>query len=272
MLEVGHVALQFLRRPKHPSVRIPEPVKGFTPHVAFDADAFEVEAAVDLRGDTKGARLGWTQLQVTDINRALYKGATPDAGHVTVFRDRSTKAMARLCRDVSFANDVFTCPPGTRDGLGYTPQRPLNLDLTPVRAPATVRVSHADKPGDGWFIEWDNERTKRPNYLAWVLIEMQFCAVLLLRQPGGRLDQLKHFYWSLKWEARFEPALAGGKVTGVRQVGGDANNRATFQPFIDGPVTDSRLAEMIAARSGQTCNERAYLRNNNPEEHHYTRW
>ncbi|RYF13435.1 MAG: hypothetical protein EOO77_15515 [Oxalobacteraceae bacterium] len=272
MLEVGRVALQFLRHPKAPSIRIPEPPKGMTPYVMFDSDAFEVEAAVDLRGDAKGARIGWTQLQTADVNRALYKGTTPDAGRVTVFRDRSTRAMARLCRDVSFASDVFTCPSNTTKGLGYTSLRPLNLDLTSVHFPATVRVSHADKPTDGWFTEVDNDRTRRQNYLAWVLIDMQFCAVLLLKQPGGRIEQLKHFYWGLKWEARFEPIVHNGKVGGVRQVGGGANNRATFKPFVDGPVTDPQLAALIAAPTGQTCNDRAYLRNNNPEVRNFAHW
>jgi hypothetical protein len=274
MLEVSNVALQFLRHPKPPTVRIETP-SGTIPYVIFDADPFEIEASVTLRGasaDTAGPRLGWTQLQTLDVNRAAYRGQTSAAGRVEVFRDRSTKAMGNLCRDVSFASDVFTCPAGTRRGLGYTPRHAMNIDLGKERIPGTVLVSHADKPGDAYFTQYDNERTRQPNYLTWVMIEMQFCVVLLLKHRDGRLQQLKHFNWGLKLEDRFEPVLQGKTVASVRRIGTGVNNRVTFKPFIDGPVTDGNIAALIAAPTGMTCNERAYLRNNNPQVRQHSSW
>ena len=272
MLEVGHVGLQFLRRPKPPSVRITEATKDFGAYAMFDADAFEVEAAVALRGDGTGARLGWTQLQTLDVDRALYRGLTPDAGRVQVWRERSKAATAPLCRDVSSASDVFTAPAGAKTALGYTPRHPFNVALTPVHLPATVPVSHGDKPG-GWYAALqDNDRTRKPNYLSWALIEMRFCVVLLLQHKNGRVEQLKHFYWSLKWEDRFEPVKGGGEITTVRRISGDDGHKMAFKQFVDGPVTDGRLAALIAAKTTQTCNKRAELRYNNPEVHHYARW
>lgn len=271
MLEVGHVDLQFLRRPKPPSVRIEVPDRSAS-YVAFDADAFEVEAAVALRGDGTGARIGWTQLQTLEVDRAVYRGLTPDAGKVHVFRDRSKLGGVGPCRDVSFATDVFTAPPGTQRALGYTPLRPLNVALTAARLPGTVRVSHGDKPGQWYDALRDNDRTNKPNYLSWALVEMRFCAVLILQHKGGRLEQLKHFKWSLRWEDRFEPVRANGKVATVRRVGGATGNRIAFEPFRDGPVTDGRLASLIAASTAQTCNKRGELRYNTPEVHNYASW
>ena len=271
-LEVDRVGMQFLRRPKAPSVRIGDPIPGVGPYVSFDADALEVEAAVGLRGNAIGARLGWTQLQSVDVNRALFRGLTREAGRVEVLRDQSKMATSRLCRDVSFASDVFTCPPGTQRGLGYTPQRPMNLDLTSVHLPGTVRVSHADKPSEGYIATQQNDRTKRPNYLAWALVEMQFCAVLLLKHRDHRLVQLGHFTWGLRWENRFEPVIQGRKVTNIRRTSGDSGNTVTVKPFVDRPVTDVRFAALINATNSQTCNERAYLRNNNPVVHQHLSW
>lgn len=270
MLEVGKVDLRFLRYPKQPSIRIEEPV-GSDAYAMFDADAFEVGAAVDLRGDGTGARLGWTQLQTVDIDRAMYRGLTPAAGKVEICRDCSTSAPAKLCRDVSFANDVFTAPPGTQVGLGYTPQQPLNVALTSARLPGTVHVSHADKPAAWNQVVYYNGVTRHPNYLASALVEMEFCAVLLLKHKDGRLQQLAHFYWSLSWKNRFE-LVKHGQKTSVRRISGDEGNRITFKPFIDGPVTDAYLAALIATPTGQTCNKRAELRYNHPQVHQSAHW
>ena len=275
MLKIGEVGLTFLKRPKRPTIRVETPGKGALSYASFDADAFEVEAAVELigsRSDGKGARLGWTQIQTVDVNRAVYKGATTEAGRTEVNRDRSTSAAGSLCRDVMSATDVFTCPPGTQRGLGYTPQKPMNFALDAVPIPSKVRVSHADKPGEGYLVEFENDRTRRINYLAWAKVEMQFCAVLILKRRDGSIEQLSHFYWSLNWEDRFEPLRRGSDVTGIRAVGAGDRNAMTFKPFVKGPVPDGRLQALITAAKVQTCNDRAYLRNNDPETVFHSRW
>lgn len=272
MLEVDKVSMQFVRRPKPPTVSIGASIPGVGPYASFEADAFEIEGIVSLRGRAAGARLGWTQIQTLDVNRAHFRGLTRDAGRIEMLRDESKAAISSMCRDVSVSSDVFTCPAGTRRGLGYTPRGPMNIDLTPMRTPGILRVSHADKPGEGYIATQRNDRTRQPNYLSWALIEMQFCAVLLMKQQDGALVQLGHFTWGLRWEDRFEPIVHGSSFAGIRRTTGDEGNKVSFQPFVVGPVDDARLARLISAPNAQTCNERAYLRNNHPVLRQHSTW
>lgn len=226
----------------------------------FTCDFFEIVAEVDLQGGATetgaGYRLGFTQLQWIETNRATYNSLTRGDGWSEVKRDRPPARAAQACRDVASSTDPFTYPTGSQPLQGYAPQNLLNVDLATVSGfPKTVKVSHADSPSDSWPIHRINSHTGKPNYLEWAQLEFHFCTVLLVRRPDGTFHQVKHFYWNVHWNVNFIIVpVAGSSGATVSPLPSSGKNVMNFGPFIEGAATDARFGSLITAAYVTTCN------------------
>lgn len=226
----------------------------------FTCDFFEVVADVDFTGGAHetgaGYRLGYTQLQWIETNRATYSGLAKTDGWSEVKRDRPPARLAQACRDVMLSNDPFSYPAGSKPLNGYTPHHFLNVDLAGVSGfPKSVQVSHADSPSDRYPLQRLNVRTGKSNFLDWVQMEFHFCTVLMVKRQDGSYHQLKHFYWNVHWNANFVATAAfGGIGATVRFVPSAHKNVMNFGPFIEGAVSDVRFAALVSAPSVTTCN------------------
>ena len=226
----------------------------------FTCDFFEAVAEVDLQGGPSetgaGYRLGYTQLQWIETNRATYSGLTKADGWSEVKRDRPPARPAQACRDVALSTDPFTYPPGSQPLQGYAPQNLLNIDLATVTTlPTTIKVSHADSPSDSWPTRRMNTKTNKPNFLDWAQLEFHFCSVLLIRRKDGTFHQLKCFYWNVHWNVNFTIApTAGATGATVSPVASSRKNVMNFGPIIEGAVTDHRFAALVSAANVSTCN------------------
>jgi len=258
MFHVRESHLRFVVRPTTTAVTIVPP-GGAGALAMFISPFFEVEGQVSFAqppAKAAGCRLGFTQLQWIETNRATFRGIGRGDGWSMLKRDRAPARPAQACRDVAFANDVFSYPPGAQGLVGYMPRHKLDLDLgTMVPLPTALFVSHADAPRDIFPTFRRNGRTGKLNYLDWAQLEFHFCTVMLLRRNDGTLHQLKHFYWNVHWNANFTASPGQGSAPAtVRPLPSAGRNIYNFGRVIDGAVTDSRFAALIGQAVTPTCN------------------
>jgi hypothetical protein len=195
-----------------------------------------------------GWTLGFLQVEWIDTNWTYYRGQSDTDGSIFFQRARPPARPAVACRDVDPPGEIF-----------YT--SPMDLATVPSGAglPITLRVDHSDQPQDRCDVVVTNSKTGKPNLLHEAQLEFLFCTVLTVRDPAMKYHHLSHFYWNVRWRARFEPTSfanprAPWTVTPI--VGGQGHS---IGPVKSGGPNDHRFAKILTDPSVPACNAIAAL-------------
>lgn len=209
------------------------------------------------RGETSAA--GWTvgflQAEWVDTSWGLYRGARHDDGSVFVQRSRPPARPCQACIDTTGPDQPFYGNPATDK-----PRRPVGggnvapfVAPVPVGAALPLKVSalHSDSPFTAFDWQWTNRATGQPNLLKEAQWEMNFCTVLVARDPQGTMHMLRGFYWNVACQAAF-PAHPGLTIKGRSLPRG---THATVGRIFAGPPTDPRFLSVLTRPQRMTCND-----------------
>lgn len=226
--------------------------------------SLQMEGAVDLNGQnasntnaadpSKGWTLGVIQLQYVDTNWGYYRGEVNHDGSMFVQRGHS-----QACRDTINFGAIFldnNPPPPNYRFPGFFPKdlydqfETLPNELFPVY----MGISFSDAPTVTYKTVLQNTRTRQPNYLREMQAEFLFCSILSLKSPAGDYQHLKHVYWNVRWQSRFEPVnpqMPGGPL---RQIPVERGTGAKVGPVYEGGPIDRRFVNIITQAALQ-CND-----------------
>ena len=138
--------------------------------------------------------------------------------------------------------------------------------------PSVLTARHFDKPAEVFPLQRVNTLTTQPNFLREAQLEFMFCAILVLISPTGTVHQLSHFYWNVRWQARFLPsnfANLGAAWTINPMPGGQG---AAASRVFGGSSDDSRFRRVITAGAAPHCNLVAANASNSPNLREARTW
>lgn len=251
------------------------------PVIRCSSTPLQFTGAVDLIGEnasngnaadpSKGWTLGVIQLQFIDTNWGYYRGAVNEHGSMFVQRGRPA-----ACRDTINFGAIFIDnnipPPGYRSP-GIFPQKLYDQfeTLPDEYFPVYMGISFSDAPTATYKTVLTNTRTQQPNYLRESQMEFHFCSILSLKTPAGSYRHLKHIYWNVRWQSRFEPInprMPGGPLCTVPV--GQATAANVSHVYEGGPI-DRRFAHIITQPALQ-CNDVADRAYNQPDIQYAPVW
>ena len=215
----------------------------------FDSDGFIAIGTACIRGDQVGEiagyTLGWIQCQLMETNWAIYRGLNEDDGSVLL--KYGWKPPMPVCRDTREKNAILYDAAYDSGGA--------NRFVVPKGLKEVVMACEfRDYPDDNFPIQQPNSLTKRPNFLQEAMVEVYFCTVLTLQEPGGPFQHLKHVYWNVRWHYSFTPPDAKGNP-GVQLVKGqDAGKVCDVQ---NGAPTDPQILDKLTDSKATNCNVRS---------------
>lgn len=230
------------------------------PVMRCTSTSLQFTGAVDLIGEnasngnaadpSKGWTLGVIQLQFVETNWAYYRGATNSDGSAFVQRARPPARLNQACRDTINFGAIFVDnnipPPGYRSP-GIFPSRLYDQfeTLPNEYFPVYMGIKFSDAPTATYKTLLTNTRTNKPNYLRESQVEFLFCSILSLKTPAGNYQHLKHIYWNVRWQSRFEPInprMPGGPLCAIPV---DRGTAATVSPVYEGGPMDRRFVHII---------------------------
>jgi hypothetical protein len=209
------------------------------------------DAQVTVEGDPgdnlAGWRFGFIQILRLETNWAYYRGQFNKHGSLFLQRGRCPGLTGRACLDKEEWPGFFYSKNSTTD-----PFQP-----TPVGFPVTVSVTGwNDAPGDDFRLREKNSLTGKVNFLREAQMGMLFCTLFSAQDPAGKLHHLAHFYWNVRWEARFQPADFTDPLGVAWHVhptpGGNGRN---VSHVFQGAPSDRRFMDVLLVPPVLTCNE-----------------
>ena len=262
---------------------------GVSPPVLFGAEARFSSTGIILSGQVTllgnaphlpGAWwAGFIQVEWVETNWAYYRGKDKVDGSLLVQMGRAPARLRQACRDTLDApvrqpvNGIFYGPPN------YVWPATSNARYQESAAPGTVPVTlnprHRDFPFDQKPLVRRNAKTGKVNFLSEVQLEFHFCTMLAVRDEAGLFAILKHLYWNLRWQAKFEPSnfamaasAAGWKPPTVEALGTGANVGVIH----DGRPLDARFGGVVTALQASNCNAVANAAERNPIIRESNQW
>lgn len=233
----------------------------------FSCQGLLLDGQVDLAGDAAdnptGWSLGYIQLEWVETNWAAYRGRTNNDGSIFVQMARGPARPRQACRDTldnpaQPVNDIFYGPPGIFNVGGVN----VNYQDTPTTGPfpLTLLANHRDFPGETKAATRRNNTTGAVNFLQEVQLEFLFCVLLAIRDPSvpPNFTILKHLYWNVRWQFRFQPVDFANAATSTAAWGtpvsvAGATGAATAKVHSGSP-NDPRFASVIFAPQSSNCN------------------
>lgn len=211
----------------------------------FDSHPMGASGEVRLRGESGDSPAGWTlgfvQVQWIETNWVYYRGRQNDHGSLFLQRGRPPARSTQACRDThrSPVNDIWYSPPdnGTTSGFSHE-----------------LICSIYDKPVESCRLAERNSQTDTDNYLHECQLGFAFCTALVLRTPTGSFQQLAHFYWNVRWQARFEPTLGPAGPANWR-ITPNPGYRAGLSRVFMGAVRDPRFDAILTQPQTQNCQQ-----------------
>ena len=210
-----------------------------------------------------GWTFGWMQAEWCETNWAHYRGERDAHGSSFLQRGRAPARTSRACRDSIVAGAAIY----NTVSAGHS----VNLTAT-TALPLAATAQHFDKPAELFPLQRVNSMTTQPNFLREAQLEFMFCAVLVLNSPAGVVHQLAHFYWNVRWQARFLPssftnlaapwsihAIAGGQGAAASRV-------------FSGTSNDRRFNHVMVAGGAPNCNVVAGNASTNPNIREARTW
>jgi hypothetical protein len=236
----------------------------------FSSDPLQFNGQATLEGDNNAdSSADWTlgviQIEWMETNWGYYRGQANNHGSALVRRARRPIEFHHPCRDTitkgAFLIDNRPAPPGAPvAGALYDRYQTVAGQSFPI----DMALRFYDAPTASYEPMLRNDRTQQQNFLREVQVEYQFCTILTLLSPTGAFRHLKHFYWNVRWQTRFEPLIAAmpnGPLCPTPVPGG---NSAAVSPIYDGRPTDGRFADIITLPTAKNCREEADYTSNNP--------
>jgi hypothetical protein len=144
----------------------------------------------------RGWRLGWIQLQTSEVNWAYYEGRELGSGSTLMCYDREPVRTPAICRDGSFEGGIwYRAAKSGEDDVSV-------FDVTGTeRLPLEMSAIHGDMPSNEFLLEHENTITKVTNHLRVCELKLHFCTVLTLKKQDAHYNViytfLKHFEWSV---------------------------------------------------------------------------
>lgn len=251
-------SIRITRRPHRPAVGLIPPLRVF-----LESDGnMEAVGSVTFAGrhgekSPAGWTVGFLQAQWIDTSWGLYRGNRREDGSVFVQRSRPPARPCQSCIDTTGPHQIFY---GNSNPKIDKPRKPVGGGkvtpfVSPVPAgaalPLEISALHSDHPFTSF--EWDrvNGVTGQVNQLREAQWEMNFCTVLVARDPQGKMHMLRGFYWNVACQATIPdhpqitlhgPALAQGTHAIVGHV-------------FAGPPTDPRFLSALTRPQTMTCND-----------------
>jgi hypothetical protein len=146
-------------------------------------------------GTTGGLEFGFLQIQENLGTWFDYVGATPADGSIRLLVTEPPAMPKKLSLD---SHDLEQCRP-------FTHGQPGRWDFnTPV-----VTVNSSDHPCVKVLKKMTNSTTGKANYLRGLTDKRKYWTILAIKD-GTSYQFLRHFTWSVSWEATFK--WAGGKT------------------------------------------------------------
>lgn len=287
MLRISGSKIRVLKPGLHAYVRV-EPNSVF---VSCVCDWHEFEGDVSFLGEVdhpgKVVQIGFSQLLVVQTNRAEYRGRLPSHGSIIERRDIPPALKPGASRDNLVAGSRFGFPidweDGSPIGIGnptvmaggpnkfttrYTCRMLMYNDMLPGNI---EQVSYSDSPLET-FLQWRiNTLTNRTCSLHSLLVEQQFVTVLVVLDDKKQFHQLKHLYWNVHWDARFDVVGTAGKETLKPLING-RNTRVVLGPVLDGAPADARFRHLVTAPYAPTANDAISYAANHPVLQHRPTW
>jgi hypothetical protein len=198
--------------------------------------------------DPAGWTLGVIQLMWIDTFWAYYRGQR-DADGSLLLQFSPAGWPNRGCRDTIAVPAVFNDDYPGFDRTVVTPGTAL---------PKLMSAQLWDQPGRRLPLTRVNSLTRSSNFLREVQCELHFCTTLSLLSPAGAYQHLKHIYWNLHWQGRFQPT----DFTNVQNswsttlIGGTDGNAVNISSAADGAPTDRRFTSILTAPGATNCNVR----------------
>ncbi len=210
-----------------------------------------------------GWKFGWMQAEWCETNWAHYRGQSDAHGSSFLQRGRAPARTSRACRD--------SITPGAAIYNTVTAGHSVNLTAT-TPIPSVLTAQHYDKPAEFFPLTRVNSMTTKPNFLREAQLEFMFCAVLVLISPSGVVHQLSHFYWNVRWQARFLPSsftnLAAAWTINVNPGGQGAAASRVF----GGTSHDHRFSHIMVSGAAPNCNVVAGSASSNPNIREARSW
>jgi len=203
--------------------------------------------------------IGFIQAQWIETNWGYYRGQSNNDGSAFYQRARPPARPAQGCRDtLGPVTDVF---------YGTQPRFRAPIPVGPYMPghPIVASATHEDQPSDVFPMTVTNNLTHQPNYLAEAELEFHFCTVLVVQDPKGHFHQLKHFYWNVHWQYRFNPRGFPPTAANTTIVPVAAGIGAHVSSVFEGQVIDRRFSNLLTSRHEVlSCNNMAANEENNP--------
>ncbi len=212
----------------------------------FDSTPMGASGEVRLRGDAGDSPAGWTlgfvQVQWIETNWVFYRGQQRDHGSLFLQRGRPPARRTQACRDthLSPVNDIWYSPPDNGTTSSFFQE---------------LACSIYDKPVESCWLVERNSLANQDNYLSECQLGFAFCTVLVLRSPSGSFQQLAHFYWNVRWQARFRPSAFGQPVPQQWRITPNPGYRAGLSHVFGGAVSDRRFAGILTSPQTQNCQQ-----------------
>ncbi len=198
-----------------------------------------------------GWTLGLIQLQWIETNWGYYRGRANTDGSCMLQRARPPARPTQGCRDTLAVGAIFV---DNNPGLDRT------TAAAGARFPIGMTANFFDAPSDQFPLTRVNSLTRQTNFLHEAQLEFHFCTVLSLRNPAGVFQHLKHFYWNVHWQARFEPSNFGNLAAPwvITRAAGALGNKANVSHHVaDGAPNDRRFTPIMTAPAAPNCNATA---------------
>jgi hypothetical protein len=234
---------------QRPRVNLPA-VNGSS--MLFTSTPLIADGTCSLTGESGDDPAGWTlgiiQLQWVETNWGYYRGAVNSDGSCFVQRARPPARPAQACRDTMVPGAVLV--DNSISGRDKTVV-PRGTSL-PVRLSARL----SDDPIEYFDLSRTNSRTGRLNYLQEVQLEFHFCTILTLVSPDRRYEHLKHLFWNVHWQARFERSSASSPTAswGIHATRGHRANSANVAAVVSGGPNDHRFRGVLTTPAAPNCN------------------
>ena len=232
----------------------PPPAMYSAGYMLFTCKGLIADGKCTIAGLTTDNPAGWTlgmiQLQWIQTDWAYYRGQTNLHGDSFLQFARPPARSTQVCRDTVKPGAIFA---------DLDPVNGRTIARAGAPFPIEMKAQLRDKPMFNYQLTHKNKDTGMPNFLSEAQIDFHFCTVLSLRKPEPRQEpiaetyiHLKHFFWNLRWQARFQPGNYGD-LTKPWTITPIELKADVSDVIYDGGPTDEKFTRSITDEATPNC-------------------